>query len=534
MRRFVIIASAACLLASCTQKEFNKVDSVPSIIEFTAQTEGSRTYADGRQVCWAAEDSISVFGRGFSNAKFTYGGEAGATHGKFSAKLAGPAGFSTEGIVYAAYPYDSQNAIESETINVWFPEYQEYIPDSFGSDCAIMVAASTDDNLQFKNVCGFINVRLYGDCANPIFMVQIDGNGQEKISGDGFVTVYTEADPAVAMSDDAQYVNSDVVAYDLHGNIVLDPSESKAVDIWLAIPPTEFPGGITLTVVDDQYNQFSITSTNPLSIKRGTVTPTLPVEVVFPDDPLLKQYTVYSYDDASAPENAAGWYGKWNYYATDLFGSTGTREYMGTVTISASATPTEGPDSYGCYDEYVYVDGLFPFAVAYGPANGVDTGTCVIEMDVYDGAMYSFNTTTVDEKCTIYTYSAGEDKLYSAVKWYSAFIPVESGIFAFVDVAASDYDFNGLSSIAGGYSWDKVTDMLLIDPQIDPNAAQSASVKASVAKAKAAYAESAREISHIPFADQKDFVKATIDRYNQKRAIDPKAIMMEKISSSRK
>jgi hypothetical protein len=515
MRRSVILLSAVCLLAACTQKELNKVDFAPSTIVFTAETESSRAFVNGTKVCWAADDSISVFGRGFNNAKFVYTGEDGASHGTFASGIGGPGGIGTEGTVYAAYPYDSYNEIDNGVLYFWVPEYQEFTPDSFDPFAGIMVAASADDNLPFKNVCGFLNVRLYGDCENPVLAVSVKGNNGELITGDVYVTASVDGEPVAAMGTDAQYTFTDATVYDYAG-IALDPSESKAVDIWFAIPPTDFSGGITLAVLDTDYNEFTITSSNPLSIKRGVVTSTAPVEVVFPDDPIEKNYDMYSYDSASELDSAADWYGDWNYYAIDLFGSTGVREYQGKVTISASATPTEGPDSQGGYDEYVYVDGLFPNAPVQGPANSVDTGSCILEMDVYSGLMYSFAKTTLDEKCNVYLYTESDSKWYAA-SYYSAFIPVGQGIFAFVDVSGAQYNFESIGVYTGSYFWDAFSGLLLIDPAVDTHQVSTSSVKAAVARAKANFARSVREVSHVPYANQKEFAKAAVDNYKNKQ-----------------
>ena len=184
--------------------------------------------------------------------------------------------------------------------------------------------------------------------------------------------------------------------------------------------------------------------------------------------PIYQNFKAADYDPEYELESAADWLGTWNYYAVDYYGSTGLREYLGQVKITASETETEGPDADGFYDEYVLVDGLFPNAVVDGPTYGYEVGDCVLEMDVYAGAMYSFAATTYDGKSTVATYSKANNAFYSGVRYYSAFIPVADGYYALVDLAESAYDFTGLR-VVQTYVWDAFYDMLLIDPEKDDN-----------------------------------------------------------------
>ena len=232
-------------------------------------------------------------------------------------------------------------------------------------------------------------------------------------------------------------------------------------------------------------------------------------------DPLMiyQNFDVNSYDADFELESAEDWYGDWNYYAVDYYGNLGMREYLGKVTISASETETEGPDDYGLYDEYVYLDGLFPNAVVDGPYYGYEVGDCVLEMDVYAGSMYSFSGTTVDGACTVATFAKAAGKWYSGVRYYSAFIPVADGYYAFVDVAGSSYDFTGLR-VVQTYVWDAFYDMLLVDPSKDENGANPASLNAAVEKARKNFAEAAKEVQLT--GNYKEDMHRIIDRYNQK------------------
>ena len=230
--------------------------------------------------------------------------------------------------------------------------------------------------------------------------------------------------------------------------------------------------------------------------------------------PIYQTFTGDDYYADGELENAAAWCGKWNYYAIDVYGSTGLREYLGKVDISASTTPTEGPDGNGYYDEYVLVDGLFPNAVVDGPAYGYETGTCVLEMDVYAGAMYSFAKTTFDEVCTIHTYTKSGNTWYSGVSYYSGFLPVMDGYYAFVDLAGSDYDFTGLR-VVQSYVWDAFIDLLLVDPAKDDNGIAPASINAAVQRARQIVKDTAKEFDNAVMSP-KGRAAAIAESYKEK------------------
>ena len=235
--------------------------------------------------------------------------------------------------------------------------------------------------------------------------------------------------------------------------------------------------------------------------------------------PIYQTYTAGSMFEDGVLENASAWYGDWNYYAVDYYGDTGLREYIGPVTISASETPTEGPDDYGLYDEYVYVDGLFgdleQFA-AYGYP-GLDG---LLEMDVYGGLMYSCSKTNVAGDLDVHIYAAGAGGWYDYADYYfSAFIPVLDGYYAFVDCSkyASSYNFTGLR-ILSDYVWNAYIDPLLIDPEKDDNGFAAPAVDAAVARATKLMKESVAEVDNSNvLMNNKARAHAIIDTYKNKQ-----------------
>lgn len=194
--------------------------------------------------------------------------------------------------------------------------------------------------------------------------------------------------------------------------------------------------------------------------------------------PIYMDYSVNDLKEDYLVTDASKWDGTaWNYYATDMFGSLGIREYIGKVTMKVN--PGEPVNAQ--YGTSILVSGLFGDQSS-AKQYGYDTGECVWEMDADEGILYVCSKTTVDGKSAVKIYAKSDGKLYNAT-YCNAFIPVAKGYFAFVDV--SDYGF-GLSGILNqdtqdGYSWKAYLDPLLVDPAEDDNGVVPASVQRNIA-----------------------------------------------------
>lgn len=231
--------------------------------------------------------------------------------------------------------------------------------------------------------------------------------------------------------------------------------------------------------------------------------------------PIYQDFAVSNYYEAGAFANAEAAIGTWNLYGVDFDGSLGMREYLGKSVITASETPTEGPDSYGLYDEYVYVSGLFgdlSWLANYGIT--IDDR---IEMDVYDGVMYTTSNALVndpDEACTVYLYSKGQGSFgwdYADAYW-TCFIPVMDGYYAFVDVKyGASYNFCGLGLLYGNSWTNRISEQLLVDPAKDDNGVAPASIQHNI--------QLFQDIAsnHVSLtASPKARMREIIDQYNQK------------------
>lgn len=87
------------------------------------------------------------------------------------------------------YPYSASTKIDYEgNITLNLPKVQDYAPNSFGLNANTMVAVTdgTDDYfLPFKNVCGYLGLKLYGN--HTIKQISLTGKNGEKIAGKAVV-----------------------------------------------------------------------------------------------------------------------------------------------------------------------------------------------------------------------------------------------------------------------------------------------------------------------------------------------------------
>ena len=297
MKRFTILA-ALIALVGCSQysEELDKIAApIQKQTEFHASMPecDTRTYVeDNKYLRWNAGDEITIFNGNSYNSHWKFAGEDGANSGKFNEVEEGSfvTGTPLNLIAnYAIYPYDENITItESGVVSLTLPAVQEYdhtYANSFGEGANTMMAVTknTSDNfLSFKNLCGYLKLKFYGDDVT-VKSVTIKGNNSEKIAGNATVTITYGSEPTITMGDDA----TDTIAVDCGEGVALSNDAANPTIFWVVIPETTFEGGITITVTDTNDQTFTKTTTNAVSIVNNMIQPmaALEVECEVPIDP---------------------------------------------------------------------------------------------------------------------------------------------------------------------------------------------------------------------------------------------------------
>lgn len=284
MKRFAILAAVVALIG-CTQNDeglYNTTNNPEkSLTEFYASMPecDTRTYVeDNKYLRWNAGDEITVFAGNSYNSHWQFAGEDGANSGKFNE--VDESGFVTGTPLnltanYAIYPYDENITItEAGVVSLTLPAVQEYnhtYANSFGAGTNTMMAVTknTSDNfLSFKNLCGYLKLKFYGEDV-IVKSITVKGNNGEKIAGKATVAMAYGGEPTITMGDDA----TDTITIDCGEGVVLSSDNENPTIFWVVIPEITFDGGITIEVTDINDQTFEKKTTSAVPIENNFIQP---------------------------------------------------------------------------------------------------------------------------------------------------------------------------------------------------------------------------------------------------------------------
>ena len=237
----------------------------------------TKVYADENlRVLWNHDDRISIFNRRAYNREYSFQGEDGTNAGTIS-----PEGTDGEGdplsLVYAVYPYQDSTSVSSNgIISFTLPEIQTYHENSFGIGANLMVSAAEGSKLKFKNVGGYLALKLYGNNVS-VSSVIVRGNNNELLAGLSEIEM-TEGGPEISL--DAESASKQVRLY-CNDPVELGSSSNaeECTVFWFVLPPVEFSQGFNITVTTPDGGVFKKSTSKPTSVLRSTITRFAPLEV---------------------------------------------------------------------------------------------------------------------------------------------------------------------------------------------------------------------------------------------------------------
>ncbi len=287
MKRLLPLLIYITALSSCTaeidqlntgaRKTLNKTPVFYATAE-SSSVPDTKTFADSQmRVLWNAGDQISIFNRISYGLGFEFDGDDGDSAGGFYPFTELPS-FGSWGdldYVYAVYPYNTKNKSDYDgNLTVTLPTKQLYKQNSFGIGANTMVAVSEGSRLQFKNIGGYLSLRLYGDNVK-VKSITIKGNNGEKIAGKATVTIPFGGTPTTVMDESA----TDAITISCEPAVQLGTDATHYTDFWFVIPPVTFTNGFKITVTDDQGGVFEKTTTSSLAVVRNQLDWMDPLEV---------------------------------------------------------------------------------------------------------------------------------------------------------------------------------------------------------------------------------------------------------------
>ena len=280
------------LFAACSTKEIDIQTLLSGSEVFYASFEqpaddGTRVYANEDILLrWTGDDRVSIFEKNTRNQQYRFTGKTGDNAGEFD-KVAG-SGFTTGDAIshiVSVYPYqESTKVSKSETITVTLPAEQHYAENSFGLGANTMVSVTSNSSLQYKNVCGYLVVKLYGDGVS-VSSIALRGNNGEKLAGKATVTMPLEGVPTTTMANDA----TSEITLTCATPVQLGATAEKSTQFWFVVPPVTFSKGFTITV-SGNGGVFEKTTGKTVTIKRNNLSRMSPIEVVSDHDGLFVQF----------------------------------------------------------------------------------------------------------------------------------------------------------------------------------------------------------------------------------------------------
>lgn len=235
----------------------------------------SRTYVENNEsVLWHSGDAISYFAANNQNVKYQYNGEDGASTADFTLVQNTGAVGSPVTTTYAVYPYSetttSWNDNGVEKLTVTYPATQNYLPNSFGRGANMMVSAGldiNDNNLYFRNACGYLVLKLYGEGVK-VKNIKLTALGGEKLSGKAHIVAKHDAAPIVDMASET---TSSVTLNCGNDGVALGADKASATDFWFALPPVTLNNGFEIIVTDTEDRLFKTQTAKKVVIARNNI-----------------------------------------------------------------------------------------------------------------------------------------------------------------------------------------------------------------------------------------------------------------------
>ena len=392
--RILILSCLALLGLSCTREKMEE-PSAPCGRTFYADIEamtdeGTRSYLDRDfLVKWNQEERISVFDGTTANLQYKFTGQYGDTGGSFVMVSGGDG--PAIGNVYAVCPYNDLNRVSEDgrVLSVVFPAGQHF----WGIEQAApvpMVSIGTDDHLQFRNICGFLQIRLHGNRVK-IQTVSIRGNQDEPLSGSASVSFTDDGEPVVDMT---AADGKEITVSGYSGIRVFPELYTAAI---LVLPPVEFRKGFTLAVTLSDGRLFEKKTEKTVRIERNHYYRMQPVFVdLAGDDTPPDDEVWYSVRTSQKPDMPQRYYSDSRYWgaklvSVDQFASQGVLAFDGSVTCFdggswarplRSVSLPASVESFGYSNPFSVCDELESISGKYASPDG----RCLIK----DGTLIAF------------------------------------------------------------------------------------------------------------------------------------------------
>lgn len=266
--RYLFWGVLSLLALSCTTKIEEPYENGPLELTFQASMADdpdTRTVLreDRMSIWWSPRDTIKITCGEFSSGVFISNNSEPTDRAVFSGTLYGATGTidneNTKVGFMAVYPYRlAREQWGTNVINVFLPREQIAADNTFARGMFPAVAASTNLNLSFYNICGGVVFTVQG---NDVKTVTLTGNKNECIAGLGAVSLsFSGGTPSTTIQDN-QFTS-----------IILKAPNGRTftpgVRYFISVFPQRFEQGLTLTFFKAS-SKTEVSWSKPATIKRS-------------------------------------------------------------------------------------------------------------------------------------------------------------------------------------------------------------------------------------------------------------------------
>lgn len=266
------MAALLIMAASCKKEEKNeKFDG-----GFRAKTEthagDSKTQLVGQNVIWSEGDQITVFSEQSPNGQVFTATESGKNDVIFSADV--DETYYSQSEFTSVYPDATKSG---DNYQITLGATQAYTENGFASGANPMTAHSTNTTLNFKNVCGLLQLNLYSEATTTVKVKDItiySNKTGEKLNGNGKLAIDAEGIPTLTNLDGGNALTLTC------NNVELSNNAESATPFFFVVPAGALSEGLEVVVTDENDAIWYRKTTSNCTITRSMITSLKPICVV--------------------------------------------------------------------------------------------------------------------------------------------------------------------------------------------------------------------------------------------------------------
>lgn len=282
----MICMSALLMLAVSCKKNKNKETDDPGSgfrASVEQQSGDSKTHLEGLSVKWDDKDAILVTSSTCTTPKrFVTNNPQNEGYDLFTLdEETLPEDFYTPSYT-AYYPAASFSGNQ-----LTLPVTQTYVENTFANGANPMAAASGNDKLDFKNVCGVLKLQLYSATACQVQSISITSNNNEQLCGTGTVTL-TDGVPALGtLSNGGSTLTLDMGST----GKAMSTNESAPTAYYFVVPTGTLGTSFTVKVTETGGKVWSKTANAPANLIARSQITVLPKQSVSTHTPVTPVVT---------------------------------------------------------------------------------------------------------------------------------------------------------------------------------------------------------------------------------------------------